>query len=132
MRLTPSVVFAATLIASTALAETPTLPADAVQLKGAEIGSYLDGKRFSVVIYDAEVSIKATINWDLARGLVYGDYVANGTKGKFENQWIIKGNTSCGEKTAKGTWVCQKIFVSGDTMYEVNKAGGVHAVSKLK
>ena len=132
MRLTVLVLLAALTTATGVQAETPSLPADAVQLKGADIGAYLDGKRFSVVIYDGEALVKATVNWDLNRGIVFGDYVANGTKGKFENPWVIKGNTNCGEKTAKGAWVCQKIFIKGNTMYEVNKAGQLHAVSKVK
>ena len=124
--------FATLILATSANAQTPALPADAVQLKGAEIGAYLDGKTFSVVIHDAEVPIKATVNWDLKKAIVYGTFTANGTKDKFQNDWIIKGNTSCGEKTAKGALVCQKIFVSGNTMYEVNKAGQVYAVSTIK
>ena len=126
------ILFFALILATSANAQTPTLPADAVQLKGAQIGSYLDGKSFSVVIYDADVPIKAITTWDLKKGIVYGTFNANGSKGKFQNDWIIKGNTSCGEKNAKGALVCQKIFVSGNTMYEVNKAGKIHAVSTIR
>ena len=127
-----STFLAFTLLAAPSFAQTPTLPGDAVQMKGSEIGAYLDGKRFATIIYDGEAQIDATVNWDLKKGIVYGDFNMNGTKGKFKNPWIVKGDTSCGEKTAKGAWVCQKVFVSGDTMYEVNKKGKLHAVSKLK
>lgn len=114
------------------LAETPGVPADAKQLNGAEIGAWLDGKSFSVEIFDAEVPITATTNYDLAAKRVSGNYEANGQKGTFDNEWIIKGDTSCGEKTAKGAWICQRIFVKGNTMYEVTKKGTVHAISKLR
>jgi len=132
MRLTMSALVAAVTFAATASAQTPALPADAVQLKGGDIAAYLDGKRFAVAIYDADAPIKATVNWDLKNAIVFGDFEMNGTRGKFENPWIIKGNTSCGEKTAKGAWVCQEVYVSGSVMYEVNKKGQIHAVSKLK
>lgn len=132
MRLHICTLVAALTAAVAVQAQTPALPADAVQLKGKDIGAYLDGKSFSTVIYDGDAIINATVNWDLQKGLVYGDYSVGDTKGKFENPWIIKGNTSCGEKNANGAWVCQKVFVSGSTMYEVNKAGQIHAVSKLK
>lgn len=113
-------------------AETPSLPADAKQLTGAEIGAWLDGKSLSVEIFDAEVPITATTNYDLAAGKVSGTFEANGEKGTFSNEWIIKGDTSCGERTANGALICQKIFVKGDTMYEVTKKGKLHAVSKVK
>ena len=132
MRLRMCALLSALTIAFAVQAETPTLPADAVQLKGDDIAAYLDGKRFSTVIYDADAIINATVNWDFKRGVVYGHFSMGETKGKFENPWTIKGNTSCGERTAKGALVCQKIFVSGSTMYEVNKAGKIHAVSKIK
>jgi hypothetical protein len=132
MRFPLFIVVAALSALSPALAETPNLPADAVQLKGQEIGAYLDGKRFSTVIYDAEVLIEATVNWDLKKGIVFGDFKMNGEKGKFENEWVIKGNTSCGEKTAEGKWVCQKVYVGDGVMYEINKKGKLHAVSKEK
>lgn len=120
------------MLSTSVQAESPSLPADAKQLSGAEIGAWLDGKSLSVEIFDAEVPIKATTNWDLAAKRVSGTFNANGTKGKFDNEWIIKGNTSCTEKTAKGAWICQKIFVKGDTMYEVTKNGTLHAVSRVK
>lgn len=119
-------------IATAAHAEAPAVPAEAKQLKGDEIGAWLDGKSLSVEIFDAEVPIKATTNWDLAAKRVSGTFDANGQKGSFDNEWIIKGDTSCTEKTAAGKWICQKIFVLGDTMYEVTKKGAVHAVSTVK
>lgn len=120
------------LTSTSAWAETPGVPADARQLTGAEIGAWLDGKSLSVEIFDAEVPIKATTNWDLAAGRVSGTFNANGKKGRFDNEWVIKDDTSCTEKTAKGAWICQKIFVKDDTMYEVTKKGVLHAISKVK
>ena len=123
---------AALLVVTPSLAQTPALPADAVQLKGAEIGAYLDGKQFATTIYDADALIVATVNWNLKKGLVFGTYEVNGTKGEFSNEWTQKGDTSCGERSAKGTLICQKVYVAGDTMYEVNKKGKIHAVSQLR
>lgn len=112
-------------------AETPKLPKDAVQLSGAQIGEWLDGRKFgNVVIYDADVSIVAKTKWNFAKKRVSGSFDANGNKGKFNNEWVIEGDTSCTEKTADGKWICQKVFVVGDVMYEVNSAGKLHAVSQ--
>lgn len=112
-------------------ADTPKLPKDAVPLTGAQIGEWLNGRKFtSVVIYDADVPIVATTKWNLAKKRVSGSYDANGNKGKFNNEWVIEGDTSCTEKTADGKWICQKVYVVGDVMYEVNSAGKVHAISK--
>lgn len=120
------------VLATTAYSETPSLPAEARQLSGSEIAEWLDGKSLAVEIFDAGVPIKATTNWDASGKRVSGTFVANGTKGKFDNEWIIKGDTSCTEKTAKGAWICQKIFILGDTMYEVTKKGQLHAISTVK
>ena len=125
-----AIVFA--VLATPLMAEAPALPADAVQLKGKEIAAYLHGKRFSTTIYDGPELIKATVNWDFNANRVFGDFSVNGTKRKFDNPATVKGDTSCGEKSADGTWVCQRVFVKGNMMYEVNKAGQIHAVSKLK
>lgn len=106
------------------------MPPTAKQLSGKEIPKFLHGKKFSVVIYDADAPIEATANWDWNKKRVYGDFVYQGSKGSFDNAWIIKGNESCGEKSAKGALICQKIFIDGKVMYEVNRKGKVHAVSK--
>lgn len=85
MRIHVCTLLAALTFSFAVQAETPSLPADAVQLKGDEIRSFLDGKRFSTVIYDGEEIIKATVNWDFKKGSVYGDYAMGNTKGKFNN-----------------------------------------------
>ncbi len=113
------------------LAETPKLPKDAVQLSGAQIVEWLNSKKFKkVVIYDASVPITAVTNYDTRKMRVFGTYDAGGTKGKFDNEWVIDGDKSCSEKSENGKWICQKIFVLGDVMYEVNKKGKLHAISK--
>ena len=132
MKLTTTILFALVLGATAAQCETPTVPAEAKQLSGAEIGTWLDGKSLSVEIFDAGTPITATTNWDLAGQRVSGNFVANGEKGTFENEWIIKGDTSCAEKTAEGAWICQKVFVLDNMMYEVTKKGKLHAVSTVK
>ena len=132
MRSTLFVALAVAFLAIPLMAEAPTLPADAAQLKGKAIAAYLHGKSFSTTIYDGPELIKATVNWDFNAGHVFGEYSRNGTKGTFDNPVTIKGDTSCGEKSADGKWVCQRVFVKGDMMYEVNKAGQIHAISKLK
>ncbi|SDL70647.1 hypothetical protein [Aliiruegeria lutimaris] len=126
-------IFWLALLSSTAAtsAETPKLPKGAIQLDGAEIVQWLNGKTFrNVVIYDASVPITATTNWNSTKMRVSGTYVAGGNKGKFDNEWIINGDTSCTEKTADGKWICQKVFMLGDVMYEVNRKGKLHAISK--
>ena len=120
------------VFATAAQSETPTVPAEAKQLTGVELGTWLDGKSLSVEIFDAGIPITATTNWDLANQRVSGDFTANGENGTFDNEWIIKGDTSCTEKTAEGAWICQKIFVLDNVMYEVTKKGKLHAVSVVK
>ena len=120
------------MLATAAQSETPTLPAEAKQLTGAEIGPWLDGKSLSVEIFDAGIPITATTNWDLASKRVSGNFLANGEQGTFDNEWIIKGDTSCTEKTAEGGWICQRIFVLDNTMFEITKKGKMHAVSVVK
>ena len=120
------------LVATAAQSETTSVPAEAKQLSGVEIGAWLDGKTLSVEIFDAGVPITATTNWNLASQRVSGDFEANGEKGTFDNEWIIKGDTSCTEKTSEGAWICQNIFVLENTMYEVTKKGKLHAVSTVK
>ena len=132
MKHTSLTLLACILLASAAHSETPTVPAEAKQLSGAEIGAWLDGKSLSVEIFDAGVPVTATTNWDLTGQRISGDFVANGEKGTFDNEWIIKGDTSCAEKSAESDWICQKIFVLGDVMYEVTKKGKLHAVSTVK
>jgi len=123
---------AALLIVSSAFAQTPEVPPTAKQLKGNEIAKYLDGKTFALTVYDAGGDLTATIRWDWKAKKNSGNYVFNGKKGTFENDWTIKGDTNCGEKNSKGKWVCQKIFVDGSTMYEVTSKGKLHAVSVEK
>ena len=130
MRLTFMSVLLAAMVAGSAQAESPKLPSTATQLSGEELSGWMDGKKFNVVIYDAEVPLTAKINWDLAGKRVYGTYVAGDAKGKFDNPWVIKGDTSCAEKASDGKWICQRIFVDGEVMYEVNSNGKIHAVSK--
>lgn len=124
---------AVAVLASTfpVFAETPKLPKDAVQLNGAEIAEWLNGKKFTdVVIYDSSVPVTATTNWNAKKMRVSGTFDAGGNKGEFDNEWVIDGDKSCAEKTEDGKWICQKVFVVGDIMYEVNRKGKVHAVSK--
>jgi hypothetical protein len=118
------------LLIGPGLADAPQLPSTVKQLKGQEIAKFLDGKKFDLTIYDADAETTATSNWDWKSKQVYGDYVYKGTPGTFKNAWIVKGNTNCAEKSGK-KWICQKIYVDGDTMYEVNAKGKIHAVSKL-
>jgi hypothetical protein len=132
MQRKPLILSICVLFAIPANAQTPSVPAEAKQLSGAEIGAWLDGKSLSVEIFDAGVPVTATTNWDLARQRVSGDFNANGTTGNFDNEWTIQGDTSCAEKSSDGAWICQKIFVLGDTMYEVTADGKLHAVSIVK
>jgi len=82
------------------------------------------------VIYDADVETTATSNWDWESKQFYGEHVYKGTPGTFKKVCIVKGNTNCTENSGK-KWICQKIYVDGDTMYELNAKGKIHAVSKL-
>lgn len=120
----------ASVLATPLLAEDASLPVSAKQLKAKEISTFLDGKRFNIVIYDADAPITASTRWDWKKKTVSGDFVYKGQSGHFENEWKIKGDTSCAEKDAKGKWICQKIYTDGDVMYEVNSKGSVHAISK--
>ena len=122
--------FVSAALSTPVLAEEASVPASAKQLTGKEIPTFLDGKKFDIVIYDADAPITATTNWDWKKKKVSGDFVYKGKTGHFENDWKIKGDTSCAEKDPKGKWICQKVFVDGDVMYEVNAKGAVHAISK--
>ncbi len=132
MRMTVSLAAGFCLFAGVAFSEGGKLPADAVQLKGAEIGTWLDGKSFDVVVHDAGAPLTAVTNFDLGSKRVTGSFVYDGTPGEFENEWVIKGDTSCGEKDAAGDLICQRIYVREDVMYEVTKDGIVHATSRVR
>lgn len=123
---------ASVALPAVALAEAPAVPAEAKQLKGAEIGQWIDGKTFDVEVFDAKFPIVAESSWDLAKARVGGTYSSNGETGNFEREWKIKGNTSCSYSNAISKWECYKIYVLGDTMYEVTRKGAVHAISKVK
>lgn len=120
------------MLATAAHAQVEGVPAKAKRLSGPEIAKWLDGKSLSVKIFDAGVPVVGTTNWDLAGKRVWGTFDANGQSGTFDNEWVIKGDTSCAEKAPDGSWICQRIFVVGKTMYEVTADGTLHAISKVK
>ena len=123
-------VLASALSLSSAYTQAEEMPKSAKQLTGDQIPEFLDGKKFDVKIVDADAPITATTNYNWNTKKIKGTFEYKGQKGEFENDWIVKGETSCGEKTPKGKWICQKIFIDGDTMYEVNAKGKLHAISK--
>lgn len=123
-------VLASALSLSSASTQAEEMPKSAKQLTGDQIPEFLNGKKFNVKIVDADASITATTNWNWDTKKVKGTFEYKGQKGKFENDWVVRGDTSCAEKTPKGKWVCQKIFVDGATMYEVNAKGKLHAISE--
>src|SRR4029078_4691735 len=85
-------------LASTAQAQEPKIPESAKQLKGDEITSFLDGKTFDVVVYDAGAPLTATTIWNWKQKKVTGTYDYNGQKGEINNDWKVKGATNCAEK----------------------------------
>jgi hypothetical protein len=123
-------VLASTLALISSSTQAQEMPKGAKQLTGDQITEFLNGKKFNVKIVDADAPIMATTNWNWKTKKVKGTFNYKGQKGKFENDWAIKNNTSCAEKTPEGKWICQKIFVDGDTMYEVNAKGKLHAISE--
>ncbi len=92
----------------------------------------MDEKSFDVVIHDAGASLTAVTNFALGSKRVVGSFCHDGTPGLFDNEWIIKGYTSCSEKDAAGNWIFQRIYVQDDAVYEVTKHGIVHATFRVR
>jgi hypothetical protein len=123
-------ILASTIALTSTSTQAQEVPRSAKQLMGDQIPEFLHGKKFNVKIVDADAPITATTNWNWNTKKVKGTFDYKGQKGNFENDWVVKDGTSCAEKTPEGKWVCQKIFVDGNTMYEVNAKGKLHAISE--
>lgn len=112
-------------------ASAATLPASAKKATMDEFKALADGKAVTVEIYDIGVPVTATLTWNWKKKQITGSALVNGKdKIKVKTKLSFKDDKACADD--KGKPNCHAIFIDGESFYEVNDDGSVHAMSTLK
>lgn len=106
----------------------PSLPATAKKATFAEFAATADKKNVFITVYDMGKPIVAYGRWNMRKKTVTGDYVEAGAKkNKFNTKFTVKDDLICVSKQN-----CYSYHLDGDTFYEVNADGSLHAKSVIQ
>jgi hypothetical protein len=107
----------------------PTLPAAAKKATLAEFAAAANGKNVFITVYDMGKPIVAYGRWDMKKKRVTGEYIEAGAKkDKFMTKFTVKDDTICVGKQQD----CYSYHLDGNTFYEVNADGSLHAKSVIQ